>query len=157
MEFDAANYLFLTVLLLVKCSRHHIDRANLLRSHLLLAAKHLKVVLEHIDNLIGLEGLLNAEAHAVNEFVKLIVNCSAAARLLLDLVNEVTWLVLDAGVHRSIEVGLRVKSPHLICSLEAHLQDLLGSASLNRTSRFLNEFQVNGRLCRLFVDQLDVF
>jgi len=73
VEPDARDSLGLTVLLFEVGPRHNIDVGVLTASRSILVAKHLEIVLEHIDDLVGLKGFLDAVLDAVDELVKLLV------------------------------------------------------------------------------------
>ena len=107
-------------------SGKHVDCANLCSRCSLLVSKHLEVVLEHINELIALERLLNTVSDTVDKLFKLII-CSAigSLSLLLHLIKEILWIILDYLVHHTIEVGLSLESLDLSRCLKTNLQGLL--------------------------------
>jgi len=73
VESDARYSFRFTVLLFKVRPRHNIYVGVLTASRSIFVAKHLKIVLEHIDDLVRLKGFLDAVLDAVDEFVKLLV------------------------------------------------------------------------------------
>jgi len=74
MEFNARDNFVFAIFLFKESSGHHIYSRNLLAASFFLVAKHLKIVLENINDFITLQGLFDAEANTVDEFVKLIID-----------------------------------------------------------------------------------
>jgi hypothetical protein len=72
MEFNTGHSLVFAVLMLNESPRQQVDRADLGCPRGLLVPQHLEVVLEDVDELVALEGLLDAVGHPVDELVELL-------------------------------------------------------------------------------------
>lgn len=73
METNARHCFALAVLLLEVCPWNNIYIGILSACCSIFISEHLKVVLEHIDDFIGLKSFFNSVLHAVNELVELFV------------------------------------------------------------------------------------
>jgi hypothetical protein len=124
VEFNAGDWFVFTVFLLEICAGHQVYWANFASSCWFFITKHFEIVLEHIDDFIRLESLFHSVLNAVDELVQLFINVAATSRLFSNLVDEVFWIVLDARIYGSIEVGLSLKSLDWICCLKTHLENL---------------------------------
>jgi hypothetical protein len=98
VEPDAGDCLRLTVLLFEVGTGNHIHVGVLTTSSCVFITEHLEVILEHINDLVGLEGLFYTVLNAVNKFIKLFVQIPSVQRLLAELLNEVLGFVLDTCV-----------------------------------------------------------
>jgi len=90
-------------------------------------SKHFEVILEDIDQLIGLESSFHLISSPVNELIQLLQHVLLLLCVLLHLTDEVIGVVLNCLVHISIEqqVGLRLEPFYFIGSLKSYLQHLL--------------------------------
>lgn len=71
MELDTCNVSSLRVArLIVELARHSVDSAVASRAGCNLVTKLLKVVLEHIDDFVGLKLALNSGRYSVNEGIQ---------------------------------------------------------------------------------------
>ena len=71
MELDTCNVSSLRVArLVVELARHSVDSAVASRASCDLVTKLLEVILEHIDDFVGLELALNSGCHSVNEGIQ---------------------------------------------------------------------------------------
>ena len=69
VELNAGYALAFTIIVIDESPRSHISSIDFASCGCLVISEHLEVVLEHIDDLIGLESLFNSEGHAVDEFI----------------------------------------------------------------------------------------
>lgn len=69
MELDARDTFVLAVVMLKERSWQHVNRAYLSSRGSLLITQHLKIVLEHINQFIGLQCFLYPIGDSVYEFV----------------------------------------------------------------------------------------
>ena len=134
VKLNARDTFALAVIVINKCPRGHIGCIDLSSSCCFIISKHLKIILEHINDLIRLEGLLNSECHTINKFIKFFFELLGslgfffshlASLWLLGTANEVIWVVLNSLVNTSPEIGLSVDLLHLVSSLQTHVQNFL--------------------------------
>ena len=71
MKLDARDALVLTVVMFKERPWQHVDSAYLGSRGSFLIAQHFKVVLEHINQFIGLQRFFYPVGDSVNEFIKL--------------------------------------------------------------------------------------
>ena len=69
VELYARHTLSLAVIVVNESSGCHVGGVDLAASCCLLVSEHLEVVLEHIDDLIALESLLDSESNSVDELI----------------------------------------------------------------------------------------
>lgn len=109
----------------------------------LFIAKHLEVILENINNLIGREGIFDPPGNLVDKSFELGIEIIrlATSSLLAYLVDEITGLILTTCIDHSVVISLAGESFHLVSRLQANLKDHL----------FLGN-----RLCTFIADILEV-
>lgn len=125
VELDARHTLSFAVIVINKGSRGHVSSIDLASSGCLLISEHLEVVLEDIDDLIALEGLLDSESNSVDELVQLFLELLGCLDLLFCLLaclltavsDKVVRIILYRLVNGSAEVCLGVYLLHLVSSL----------------------------------------
>lgn len=120
MEFYAGNRFVFTVLLLLICAGYQVYWTIFACCGGLFIPEHFKIILKDIDNFIWLESLLNSVLNAIDKLVQLVINVTTTCRLISNFIDEVFWIVLDAGVNWSIDVGLGLQSLNWVCCLETH-------------------------------------
>jgi hypothetical protein len=80
-------------------SEVHVHRGDLGGcSCLIVAAKHFKIVLENVDELVGLKGFFNSVRNSVNEFFKFFCDVLILLGMFLHFRNEVFSVVLHACI-----------------------------------------------------------
>ena len=115
----------------------------------------LKVILENIDNFVGLQLALHSGRHLVNEGVQALSQLGVVLQRLGSLSNEVLRVVVGNSIDRAVVVGLRLEVDHLPGRLETNLQ-LFAVESVHLPALFLNILQIVSALTRLFVNELTV-
>lgn len=109
VELNARYFFVLTVVMFDEGPWEYIDSANFGCFSSFFASQHLKIVLENIDQLVGLESSLHSESNAVDKLLQLLVDVLLLLRKLLHLADEVVRVVLNDGINHAIKVGLRLK------------------------------------------------
>jgi hypothetical protein len=161
VELNAGYALTFAVIVVDEGPRGHVGGVDLATSSGLIVSEHLKVVLEDIDDLIGLQGLLNSEGDSVNELVKLFLELLGCLDLLFGLLaslvaalsDEVIRVVLDSLVDGSAEIGLSLDLLHLVSSLEAHVEHLHVSKAI--ADSFDGGLEIDGELLRLLICKVE--
>ena len=69
MEFNAGNSFAFAVIIINKSPGLHIGSIDFSTCSSFFISKHIKIILEHINDLIGLEGFLNSESNSINKFI----------------------------------------------------------------------------------------
>jgi hypothetical protein len=98
MELYARHAFILAIIMFKESPREHINRANLSSRSSFLIPQHFKIVLKHIDQLIGLQGFLYSVRHSVNEFVQFLRDRLILGGVLLHLRNKVLRVILDTSI-----------------------------------------------------------
>lgn len=112
-----------------------VDSRNFRGASRFFVSQHFKVVLEHVDQLVRLEGFLDSIGDTVDKLLESF-GCVGIASLclLLHLLKEVLRVVLNYFIHQTVVRCLSLKALHLISGLQTDLEDLLlgeVAASLN--------------------------
>ncbi len=98
--------------LLLELARHGIDGADFGTSSGILIAQLFKVILEHIDDFIWLELLLNSGSDAIDECIEAFREFGIIFDVLCSLANKILSIVCCNGVDTTIVVGLRLVVYH---------------------------------------------
>lgn len=96
----------------------------------ILVTKHVKIVLEDIDDFVGLKGFLNSVSNLINKLFKLGVQLVVFSDSVLHAFHEIIGVIEGSGVDTTFEVSLSLQFLYLITSLQANFKD---SSSLVRT------------------------
>ena len=85
-------------------------------------AKHLKIILEDINNFVRLELALNSWSYSIDELVKSFSKLGIILQSLSCLTNEILSVICTACIHHSVVVCLSLKVYHGICGLQTNFQ-----------------------------------
>ena len=108
VKFNARNNFLLAKIVFLKRSwTSSSSDASLASSNSFIVAKHLKIVLKHINQLIALQSFLNLRRDFVDKFIQSICRVNLTSLLnFLVLVQEICWLVLCTIVHHAVKICL---------------------------------------------------
>lgn len=144
MELNAAHsHISRELLLLVHSLRGRVS--ILFRSGVLVGvAQHVEIVLEDVDDFVGLEGLFDSVSHLVHELFQFGVELVVLIDGCLHALHEVIGVIQRRGVDTTLEVSLSLQLLDLVTGLQADFKD---SPSLVRTLvLFVVGSQVVGRV-----------
>ena len=85
MELDATDPLVLAVVIVNETAGVHLSRIGLTSLSGFFVTQHIKVILEDIDDFVGLQGFLNIRGDPIDELIKLGISLSLSLLLFLDL------------------------------------------------------------------------
>jgi len=133
MELNARHsHLGRELLLLVYSLRGRVS-ILLVLGRFVLVSKHVEVILEDVDDFIGLESLLNSVSNLVNKLFKFSIELVVFSDSLLHTLHEIISIVESGGVDTTLKVSLSLEFLDLITSLETnfkHLSSLVRSLVL---------------------------
>ena len=132
-----------------------VDGVDLGASTCLFVSKLLEIVLEDVDNFIGLQLTLNSRRHSVNEAIEALAQLHIVLQGLGSLSDEVLSIIVGDSVDGSVEVRLRLDVDHFVRGLQANFQ-LLPLDKQELPARLLELFQIVSALTRLLVNELAV-
>jgi len=130
MELDARNSFQMAILRLRECSRFHFNTVNFPSLCRKFISQHFKIILKHIYNFIGLQGLFNSKSNSINKFIKFLFHLIISFEI-THLSDEVISIVLTCFVHTSSKVSLSLNSFNLMGCLQAHFKYFLSGHQRN--------------------------
>ena len=115
----------------------------------------LEIILEHINDFVGLKLALNARRHAVDEIVKLLSKLFIIAKRIGSLTNEILSVIAGDRIDTSIIIGLRLNIDHAMSGLQTNFE-LFSVKQVWLTSLLLESLQIVCTLTGLLVDKLTI-
>ena len=156
MELDASNgSVFRIACLIEELARYSIDSANFGATGRVIITKLVEVVLEHIDDFVGLQLALNARRHTVNEVVQFLAESFVVFQSVGRLTDEVLRVVARDRIHTSVVVGLGLNVNHFVSGLETDFE-LLSVEQIRLSALLLERFKIVGALTGLLVNELTI-
>ena len=118
MELDACDCSELRVGgLVVELAGHGIYSVNIRAFGGFIITEHLKIVLKHIDDLIGLELALNSRSHSIDESIKSFSKLCIILQSFCRLPDEILSVICTARIHTSVIICLCLEVDHAIGGL----------------------------------------
>ena len=124
MKLDTRHSFLVAVIRLGESSRRHFNTIYLSGGGSHFTGQHFEVILEHIDDFIGLQGFFNSVSNFVNELIKFFFH-SLIVFEVTEFTNEVVRVVLSRLVDTSSKVGLSLDVLNAVSCLEASFHDVL--------------------------------
>ena len=121
----------------------------------IIISQFLEIILEHIDDFVGLKLALNARRHAVNEIIKLLRELLIITKCIGSLTDEILRVVAGDRIDASIVVGLRLHVDHAVSGLQTDFK-LFPVEQVWLTSLLLECLQIVCALTGLLVDELTI-
>ena len=156
MELDASNgSVFRIACLIEELARYSIDSTNFGATGRIIITKLVEIVLEHIDDFVGLQLALNARRHTVDEVIQLLAESLVVFQGVGCLTDEVLRIVAGDSIHTSVIVGLSLNVDHFVSCLKTDFE-LLPVEQIRLSALFLERFKIVGALTGLLVNELTI-
>ena len=134
---------------------HCVHRADFGATRCVVITQLLEIVLEDIDDFVGLKLALNARRHAVNEIIKLLRELLIITKCIGSLTDEILRVVAGDRIDASVVVGLRLNVDHAVSGLQSDFK-LFPVEQVWLTSLLLECLQIVCALTGLLVDELTI-
>jgi hypothetical protein len=134
MELNARHSLAFAEIVIDECPCIHGCGVDFATRSCLFVSKHLKIVLEDVDDFVGLQGFFNSESNSVQELVKFVRELFSLSLLFFGLLvgcgiigvsYEIVRRVLYRLINTSTKDSLSLDSLHLVGCLQTHIENLL--------------------------------
>ena len=156
VELNASNGSVLGVARLIEeLAGHCVHRADFGATRSVVITQLLEIVLEDIDDFVGLKLALNARRHAVNEIIKLLRELLIITKCIGSLTDEILRVVAGDRIDASVVVGLRLNVDHAVSGLQTDFK-LFPVEQVWLTSLLLECLQIVCALTGLLVDELTI-
>lgn len=110
MELNARYSFVFTVIMFKESPWKHAHSAYFSCSCCFFIAKHLKIVLEHINEFVRLECFFNSKGNFINELFHPFLHVLVLRGNFIHFVDEIVGIVLSCSVYHSVDICLRLKA-----------------------------------------------
>lgn len=119
VEPDARYSFTLTEFLIEVGARHEINRVLLTTSSIFLLPEHFEIILENVDDFIGLKSFFYSVLDTIDKFIKFFIEVATCIRSLTNFFDKIFRSILYSGIYRPLVNSLGLMTINGSSSLES--------------------------------------